>query len=165
MYELDKENRVVLLEALEKREGLLKEIADEKKIDVTASTSINAPVDTSFLEMLESLDGSAETTLHFFISKAGAAGLDYDIFTLVPKLSNGKNPYGLNSAIGAVIDYFYQLGYFKKTYSMENILKAYSSYSGNNIGKLKVFLSEFRQDKNYQKNILKLKMLKINKLQ
>lgn len=164
MYELDKENRAVLLEALEKREGFLKEIADEKKINGTVPTSLTASGDTNFLEMLEPLNGSAEQTLQFLISQSGAAGFDYDIFTRVSKLSNGKNPYGLNSTIGAVIDYFYQLGYFKKAYSMEDILKTYFSYSGNNIGKLKVFLSEFRQDKNYQKNIAKLKLLKISKL-
>ena len=47
---------------------------------------------------------------------------------------------------------------------MENVLIAYFSYIGNTVGKLKVFLLEFSQDKNYQKNISKLKLLKINKL-
>lgn len=164
MYELDKENRAVLLEALEKREGFLKEIADEKKINGTVPTSLTASGDTNFLEMLEPLNGSAEQTLQFLISQAEAAGFDYNIFTQVSKLSNGKDPYGLNSTIGAVIDYFYQLGYFKKAYSIEDILKAYFSYSGNNIGKLKVFLSEFRQDKSYHKNIAKLEVMKISKL-
>ena len=150
MYELDKENRDVLLEVLEKRQNFFKEIADEKKINVIKPTSVNAGY-TNFLEILKPLNGSAKQTLQFLISQSAAAGFEYDIFTQVSKLSNNKNPYGLNSTIGAVIDYFYQLGYFKKAYGMEDILKAYFYYSGNNIGILKVFLSEFRQDKNYQK--------------
>lgn len=66
--------------------------------------------------------------------------------------------------MGAMIDFFYQLNYFKKEYNLEEILKAYLQYSGNSIGKLKTFMSEFRQDKSFMKYTDKLKALKIEKL-
>lgn len=66
--------------------------------------------------------------------------------------------------MGAMIDFFYQLNYFKKEYNLEEILKAYLRYSGNSIGKLKTFMSEFRQDKSFIKYTDKLKALKIEKL-
>ena len=60
--------------------------------------------------------------------------------------------------------FFYQHRYFKKEYSLEEIFKAYLEYSGNTIGKLHTFLSDFRDDKSYRKHFAKLKALKINKL-
>ena len=89
---------------------------------------------------------------------------EFDIFSLVERFPNGKNQYGLNGCIAAAIDFFYQLGYFKSEYTLEQIFKAYSSYTGNSIGKLKVFISEFRHDNSYIRHTAKLKALKINKL-
>ena len=165
MYQLDKVNRHLLLEALLKEVNENKIIADEKKKEEMVSPVLTLPTkESTFIDILEPINGSSEETLQFIISHSIAAGLDFDIFALIIKLDNGKNPYGLNSCIGAVIDYFYQLGYFKKAYELETIFMAYCSYSGNQIGKMKIFLSEFRQDKRYQKNTSKLKLLKINKL-
>jgi hypothetical protein len=82
----------------------------------------------------------------------------------IDKLSNGKNPYGLNGAIGAMIDFFYQHNYFKKEYNLEEIFKAYFAYTGNAIAKLKTFLSEFRHENSYIKHFEKLKQLKVSKL-
>jgi hypothetical protein len=66
--------------------------------------------------------------------------------------------------MAAIIDFFYQLHYFKKEYNLDEIFKAYLNYSRNTIGKLKSFISEFRQDNSYIKHFDKLKKLKINKL-
>ncbi|MEJ7770196.1 MAG: hypothetical protein WKF89_20425, partial [Chitinophagaceae bacterium] len=52
----------------------------------------------------------------------------------------------------------------KKEYTLEQIFKAYLQYSGNSIGKLKTFLSEFRNDNSFIKHAEKLKQLKIKKL-
>jgi hypothetical protein len=61
-------------------------------------------------------------------------------------LKTAKNPYRLNGCITATIDFFYQYGYFKDQYSLEEIIKAFLRYSGNEIGKLHSYLSEFRED-------------------
>ena len=164
MYELDKQNRTKLMEALEKRQNLLSPGADEKKKNNIYPEIINTSNEDTFLAMLKPIEGSSQKTLAFIIDKVAEAAFEYEIFSQVPRLLNGKNPYGLNSTILSVIDHFFQLGYFNKNHSLENILKAYCAYSGNHIGKLKVYLSEFRQDKRYQKNIAQLKLLKINKL-
>lgn len=96
--------------------------------------------------------------------KAEEAGFEFNLFSPVPRLENGKNPYGLNGCMAAMIDYFYQLNYFKKEYTLEQIFKAYLQYSGNSIGKLKTFLSEFRNDNSFINHVEKLKALKIKKL-
>lgn len=59
--------------------------------------------------------------------------------------------------------FFYQMNYFKKEYSLEETFEAYLQYSGNSIGKLKTFMSEFRQDKSFMKYTDKLKALKNRK--
>jgi len=105
-----------------------------------------------------------EETVQFIISKWAEAEFDLNIFLKVAKLPNGKNPYGLNGAIAAMIDFFWQHNYFKKGYSMEEVFKAYMAYTGNSIGKLKSFFVDFRKDKSYIKHFEKLKQLKINKL-
>ena len=43
-----------------------------------------------------------------------AAGFEFNLFSPVPRLENGKNPYGLNGCMGAIIDYFYQLNFLKR---------------------------------------------------
>lgn len=102
--------------------------------------------------------------MEFIKEKIETAGLDFNLFTVIEKLLNGKNPYKLNGCIAAMIDFFYQNNYFKKDYSLEQIFLAYFNFSGNCIGKVKVYLSEFRDDNHYLKYFNNLKALKINKL-
>ena len=134
------------------------------KKEGTYPGTINPDNGISLLTMLKPLDGTPENTLQFMISSAKEAGLEYNIFIQVPRLVNGKNPYGLNSTILAILDHFFQLGYFNRIYNLENILMAYFDFSGNHIKKLKICLSEFRQNKRYQKNMSHLISLKIKKL-
>ncbi len=119
---------------------------------------------TSFTDMLKPIKDSSEETLQFITSKLSEAEFDLNIFSTVAKLSNRKNPYGLNGAIAAMIDFFWQHNYFKEGYSIEEIFKAYSAFTNNSIAKLRTFLSDFRKDKSYIKHFEKLKQLKINKL-
>ncbi|MEP7110542.1 MAG: hypothetical protein ABI760_21290 [Ferruginibacter sp.] len=166
MYALHQQNRNALLEALEKRNTLLNGPADEKKENVSNSEFATSKEENlSLISTLNLVNGSAEETLHYIVQKIEAARFEYNIFAPVSRLPNGKNPYGLNGCIAAAIDFFYQLGYFKNEYNLEQIFKAYSSYTGNTIGKLKVFISEFRYDNSYIKHTAKLKKLKIDNLQ
>jgi hypothetical protein len=170
MYSLDEQNRKAFLLAVEKR------IADfphplphsERESfsfrEEPAEPRASPPGQVLFLEVLTPIEGSPETTLQFIKDKTEQAGFDFKIFSPVMRLPNGKNPYGLNGTMGAMIDFFYQHRYFKKEYDLEDIFKAYLRYSGNTIGKLHTFLSEFREDKSYLKHFAKLKALKINKL-
>ena len=164
MYALDRQNRTVLLVEIEKRKSLLNGWADEKKerVGITDPLSIKEHI-PSFMEILIPTNGSAEETLSFIKQKITEANFEFDIFSLVERYPNGKNQYGLNGNIAAAIDFFYQLGYFKNEYSLEQIFKSYSCQTGNTIGKLKVFISEFRHDNSYIKHTAKLKALKINK--
>ncbi|MCW3092191.1 MAG: hypothetical protein JWP81_3260 [Ferruginibacter sp.] len=164
MYLLDQQNRKILLEALDRRKTLLNGSADEKNgsvasVDFTSTQEVN----TSFIEVLYPMNGNAEETLQFIIQKTAEANFEFNIFSQVKRFPNGKNQYGLNGSIAAAIDFFYQLGYYKKDYNLEQIFKAYSLHTRNTIGKLKVFLSEFRQDNSYLKHIAKLKELKIDR--
>jgi hypothetical protein len=165
MYLLDDENRTVILRAIEKRiaefpKTVVINQAAEESLDEIPGTSRT----TLFLEVLRPMNGSPEETLKFMMRKTEEAGFEFNIFFPVPRLDNGKNPYGLNGSMGGMIEFFYQLNYFKKEYSFEEILKAYLQYSGNSIGKLKTFLSEFRQDKSFIKYTDKLKALKVERL-
>jgi hypothetical protein len=117
-----------------------------------------------FLQVLRPINGSPEETLQFIIQKTEEADFEFEIFSPVPRLENGKNPYGLNGCMAAMVDFFYQLNYFKKEYSLEEIFKTYLQYSGNSIGKLRTFISEFRHDNSFIKHSEKLKKLKITKL-
>lgn len=162
MYSLDRQNRTELLKAIEKQKQSLNGLTGEKKVVMEkidlSSTKEFVP---SFMEFLNPMNGSAEETLCFIKQKTSEANFEFDIFSIVARFPNGKNQYGLNGCIAAVIDFFYQLGYFKPAYSLEQIFKAYSSYTGNTIGKLKVFISEFRYDNSYIRHTAKLKVLKI----
>ena len=75
------------------------------------------------------MNGNPKETLQFIKQKTEEAG--FNLFSPVPRLENGKNPYGLNGCMATMIDYFYQLNYFKKEYTLEQIFKAYLQYSGN----------------------------------
>ena len=163
MYTLDKENRTILMEVLIKRRGVLLNLANEKKEILTENT-LNGTIPIDFLDMLRPMNGSTAATFQYIRDQTEKANIEFNIFLPVAQLENGKNPYGLNGCIAAVIDYYYQRNFFIKEYSLEQIFKAYAVFSGNSIGKLKPFLSTFRQDKNYVKYFSKLQTLKINKL-
>ena len=168
MYLVDKENRTVLLEQLKKRitefpKPISETEASEKLTPV--ENELNKNADTIlFLEVLKPIDGDTEKTLSFIKEKIEEAHFEFKVFSPISRLPNGKNPYGLNGCIAAMVDFFYQHNYFKKEYNLEEIFKAYLQYSGNTIGKLHTFLSEFREDKSYTRHLAKLKALKINKL-
>lgn len=163
MYALDIENRTTLLETL--KEKIASSRAKEKEQEVKPQEIVTVEnKKSSFLDMLKPVNGSSEETLQFIISKLTEAEYNLDIFSTIAKLPNGKNPYGLNGAIAAMIDFFYQHNYFKKEYNLEEIFKAYSAFTNNSIAKLRTFLSDFRKDKSYIKHFNKLKQLKINKL-
>jgi hypothetical protein len=172
MYSMDEENRTSFLSAVEKR--IAEFTPPHLNFDQIRSANLEtkeeahqagpAPKNILFMEVLRPMDGSPENTLKFIKDKVEEAGFEFKLFSPVNKLSNGKNPYGLNGCMAAMIDFFSKLHYFKKDYSLEEIFKAYLTYSGNSLGKLHSFLAEFRDDKSYEKHFAKLKALKINKL-
>lgn len=143
MYSLDKENRATILHALSQRMIILK--SPEKDFVKTPEDLVEEKA-ISFLDVLMPININPNVTLNFVNSKLEEAGFELQLLSKVDKLPNGKNPYGLNGAIAAMIDFFYQYNYFKKEYSLKQIFKTYSTYTGNSIAKLKTFLSEFRQD-------------------
>ncbi len=150
MYSLDQYNRRIVLDAL--------------KGSVTAETASigkRPPKEPGFLDMLVPMEGSPEKALQFIIARIEEADFKFRLFSPVQRLRGGKNPYGFNGCLAAMLDFFYQHGYFKKEYLLEQVFVAYFAYSGNSVGKFKVFLSEFRQDRNYKKYMDKLKALKI----
>ena len=162
MYQLDRENRATILQRLEDK---IAAINNEKKNNEVSIGSVSGEVKlSSFTDMLNPIENDWRETLEFVRIAVQTAGFEGDLFSKIPKLPNGKNPYGLNGTIAAMIDFFYQHNYFKKEYLLEHIFKAYSAYSGNHIAKLKSFLSEFREDKTYLKYYSKLGELKLKKL-
>ncbi len=168
MYLLDEQNRTAILQAVERRivefgKSMLQPTAVEEQV-IPEDAVPPAAKSPTFLEMLEPINGSPQETLQFIMQKTEEAGFEFNLFSPVPRLDNGKNPYGLNGCMAAMIDHFYQLRYFKKDYTLEQIFKAYLQYSGNSIGKLKTFLSEFRNDNSFVKHVEKLKRLKIGKM-
>ncbi len=160
MFALDKSNRTAILKALETK---ITAFQQKPSSSVTVNLSTIVP-EVSFQDMLKPMEGSPDTTLAFIKEQVATAGISFDLFSPLQKLSNGKNPYGLNGCMAAMIEFFYQHHYFKKEYSLEQIFTAYLQYSGNKIGKLKTFISEFRQDNSFIKYFHQLKRLKINKL-
>jgi len=163
MYILDQENRTALLSALIKKSN--SDTIEENQPQIAFISPVTTESKSrSFLDLLKPINNNPHETLKLITAKTEEADFEFDLFSKVNKLPNGKNPYGLNGAITAMIDFFYQHNYFKKDYSLEEIFKAYSTYTGNSIAKLKTFLSEFRQDNSYLKHFNKLKQLKINKM-
>ena len=163
MYALDQENRATIKEALARKHASFESTEVDGDIK-TKEISITEKKIVRFPDTLRPLKTDPSETLDFIIAKVEEANFDFPLFNRIEKLPNGKNPYGLNGAIAAMIDLFYQLNYFKKEYQLEDIFKAYSAFTGNHIAKLKNFISEFRQDNSYLKHFDKLKQLKINKL-
>ncbi len=163
MYELDKGNRTTLLQTLTDKIASLQTPEKEAQL-LPPEITTEEDKTTLFVDMLTPTNDSSEETLQFITSKLAEAEFDLNIFSTIAKLPNRKNPYGLNGAIAAMIDFFYQHNYFKKGYSIEEIFKAYSAFTNNYIAKLRTFLSDFRKDNSYIKHFEKLKQLKINKL-
>jgi hypothetical protein len=163
MYALDIENRTTLQQTLSEKIASFR--TKEKKSETTQVEIPEPKVEiASFVDMLKPLNNSSQETLDFIIAKLKEAEFEPDLFNKVQKFSNGKNVYGLNGAIAAMIDFFWQHNYFKDGYSIEEIFKAYSAFTNNSIAKLRTFLSDFRKDKSYIKYFEKLKHLKINKM-
>lgn len=163
MYSLDIANRTAVLKVLTEKIASFQTQENQPEIIPQEITATGVKT-TSFVDMLRPIKDSSRETLDFIISKWAEAEFDLQIFSKVDKYSNGKNAYGLNGAIAAMIDFFWQNNYFKKGYNLEEVFKAYSAYTGNSIAKLKTFLSDFRKDNSYIKHFNKLKQLKINKL-
>ncbi|HVU97329.1 MAG TPA: hypothetical protein VHE34_19000 [Puia sp.] len=168
LYQLDAQNRQEFLTAVEKRindfPSSPPRLADG---DTNLSPALDSPPAARaaiFLEMLRPMNGSPEDTLEFMISRTEEAGCHFKLFSPVKRLANGKNPYGFNGCVGGMIDFFYQQGYFKQEYNLEQVFEAYLRYSGNSIGKFKSYLSEFRNDRHYREFFRQLKGLKISKL-
>jgi hypothetical protein len=165
MYTLDLENRLAILTAIEKR------IENIQKVDKTKQLNINETKEKEITkalllqDVLRPMNGSTKSTMEFIKAKMIDTKYEYDIFSPVSKLENGKNQYGLNGCMAAMIDFFYQHNYFKKEYTLIEIFKAYLNYSGNSIAKLKPFISGFREDKSFVKYYERLTKLKISKLQ
>jgi hypothetical protein len=168
LYELDGQNRRDFLAAVEKRiadfPAALPQAAGNSVALPPAADSETTAEAIIFLEMLRPMDGSPENTLAFITAKIEEAGFNFKLFSPVKRLANGKNPYGFNGYMAGMIDFFYQHGYFKNEYGLEQIFEAYLRFSGNTIGKFKTFLSEFRNDRHYREFFQQLKALKIRKL-
>jgi len=166
MYEIDKSNRISLLNAVEKKivqfdRSMLHPGTTNSD---TYSEKEPARKEIQFIEMLRPIDGSKEEALNFIRQKTEEAKFKFNIFSSVPKSRTGKNPYGLNGCIAAMIDFFYQHDYFIKEYSLPDIFESFLHYSGNSIPKSDSFLSTFRNDNSFVRHFENLKKLKIKKL-
>ena len=108
MYQLDEQNRTAILLTVEKRinEILKTQTTLETQKSSMADTEIQTKADTvSFLEVLKPINGKPEETLQFIKQKTEDADFDFKIFSRIPRLENGKNPYGFNGCIAAMIDF------------------------------------------------------------
>jgi hypothetical protein len=161
MYTLDLDNRLAILTAIGKRIEKIKQPQETKQININEGKEKPIAKTVLFQEVLRPMNGSTKNTPEFIKSKTIDAKYEYDIFSSVSKLENGKNPYGLNGSIAAMIDFFYQHNYFSKEYTHLEIFKAYFNYSGNSIAKLKPFISGFREEKSFIKHYDRLVKLKI----
>lgn len=168
LFQLDSQNRRDFLEAVEKRIADFPATLPQATGNSIALPAVEVSQTTAeaiiFLEMLRPMDGSPVKTLEFITAKIEEAGFNHKLFSPVKRLANGKNPYGFNGCMAGMIDFFYQHGYFKNEYGLEQIFEAYLRFSGNSIGKFKTFLSEFRNDRHYRESFKQLKGLKISKL-
>ena len=170
MYSLDEQNRKVFLNAVEKkiaRSVLAPFIGEAVPPPPPSTHDVEKPKDgpiLDFLKLVRPMNGSPEETLRFITNQTEQAGYKWPLFSPVQRLNNGKNPYGFNGAIAAMIYHFQQLGYIDKGHRFDDVFKAYLTYSQNGIGKLPTFLANYRQDNQYRKYLSNLKDLKINKL-
>lgn len=127
MYLLDQQNRTAILEAIEKRIAEFQKPLPQPAIfnEVAVKNSETHPTNhtVTFLDVLRPLNGSAEETLQFIMQKTKEAGFEYNIFSRVPKLDIGKNQYGLNGCIAAMIDLFTSSIILKRTTARRKSLK------------------------------------------
>jgi len=159
MFLLDQQNRKSILEAVEKK------IASFSPTPPDNTSTKPSPTPTvPFLNMVRPMDGDRQKTIEFMKAQVEKAGFKFPLFSKVAHLPNGKNPYGLNGAMAAMVRVFYDLNYFKKEYEFIDVFKSYLDFTGNNIGK-SIFLEDYLEDRNFLKYSNKLKDLKISKLQ
>ena len=140
---LDKENRRLLLSALQQQSTTFQE-----------SVLPNEPVEIStapFANMLRPINGSINTTRQFIQQQLTNAGIPFELFIPKPiaKTSTNKNPDGFNGAVAAMIVVFKELGYFKDGVSFPELLEAYLKETGNSIGKLNNFKRNYLADNYY----------------
>jgi hypothetical protein len=166
IYELDSQNRRHILDTIEKRilqfPPQIPQPEDSKQIN--ESEKEHTTNEILFLETLRPMNGSTERTLEFIKNKIIDAGFEFNIFSPVPKLENGKNQYGLNGSIAAMIEFFFQHDYFKREYALHELFRSFLGYSGNSIAKLNHFITGFRDNRSFIRQYEKLKKLKISKL-
>jgi hypothetical protein len=171
MYSLDEQNRKFFMEAVEKRIGEL-----SPTLSSPESTAVGDPgVDSSskkagivpltpFLQLVRPMNGNPEETLQYITTQTELAGFEFPLFSPVQHLASGKNPYGFNGAMAAMLKFFYDRNYFIKEHGFVEVFNSYLQYSGNRIPKLRSFLASYQDDRHFQKYISNLKDLKINKL-
>ncbi len=140
---LDKENRRQLLSALQQQT-----IGFQKPAEHTEAF---ASVQTSFTNLLKSLNDSPNNTKLFIQQQLTKAGIPFELFIPKPvvKTSTNKNPDGFNGAVAAMITVFKELGYFKDGISFPEILDAFLTKTGNSIGKLNNFKRNYLADNYY----------------
>ncbi|HEX8356875.1 MAG TPA: hypothetical protein VF610_05680 [Segetibacter sp.] len=98
MYSLDEENRTAILKTLKEKVAPADEEEEklQRYIDHTIDTEKNS---TTFLDIIRTVNISASQTVEFMRRKTAEARFEFDLFSKIDKLPNGKNPYGLNGAI------------------------------------------------------------------
>jgi hypothetical protein len=116
VYLLDGQNRTAILNAVEERiaefpKPLLQPLLVEEPA-VPEDGTLSASKTILFLEVLKPNNGSLEETLQFIRQKTEEAGFEFKLFSSVPRLGNGKNPYGLNGCVAAMIDHFLSASLF-----------------------------------------------------
>jgi len=159
MYTLDIANRQILLDALRSAAR-----TQAPQIPGKLTNTENGEW-VEFSKVLTIREGfTAMDTLQLIKDKLKLAEFGYDIFQTIEKGDGGRNQYGLNPRIGAMVDYFSEKNFFLPQCSREQIFQAYMAYTGNKIGKFNIFLSEYRKTRMYKEFYGKLKTLSVNKL-
>jgi hypothetical protein len=167
LYALDEQNRKTFLEAVERRIAALSPSpspsSDSAAID-DPPVKPEPPEPISFLSLVRPMNGSADETIQFITDQVKQAGFPFALFSKVDRLPNGKNRYGLNGAMAAMVRFFYDRNYFNKEYEFVDVFTSYLHFTGNSVGKLPTFLENYQEDGHFQKYFDKLKDLKISKL-
>lgn len=140
---LDKENRRLLLSALQQQAIVFQEPVATNE----PTTSQPAP----FTNMLKPINGSVSNTKLFIQQQLTSAGIPFELFISKPvtQTRTGKNPDGFAGAIASMISTFKDLGYFKDGFTLPEILDAYLKETGNSIGKFNNFKRNYLADNYY----------------
>lgn len=154
---LDKENRQLLLSALQQQSIVFQ----EPVLPNEPTKNSSAP----FSNMLRSIIGSVNNTKQFIQHQLTNAGIPFELFIPKPiaKTSTNKNPDGFNGAVAAMIVVFKELGYFKDGVSFPELLEAYLKETGNSIGKLNNFKRNYLADNYYLRYKSSLEDLSLKK--